>query len=489
MIAGILNLLFKADTKQASKGMKKLSKDSSNLTMDLKDMGSGMAGFSLRLAKGLGIAGGAIGALTVATSGNIRETQRWADSLGIPAKRLEALRLVGAKYGIDAERMADATKDLNERVADAASGAPAMVEAFKAMGLEAKDLIDLRADEQLFKVADAIEGMGSAGAQSFRAMELMADAGFDLLPLIRDNGKNFKKMTEEIEGSGFALSNLQRGSLLTLNNSFSNLTATVGQLIAKVASGLSPVLSKIFDSLSSKSAGFMESIKSIGINLYREFKGYVKIMAEVFSPWYVIISGLIDSVKPLLNVLYEGFKFVVTFARRAFSEIGRLLIPVGKTIGAILEVALAPFQWLADGISAMNKLAGKREKETVEARVGDEVDGIFAKIEGGFGDIFSKTDKAMAEKLKLDLKDKTTGGLLNESPNATPAKSSSLVARQVNPNRIRLGGNSGLAIQNKQLSAQKKIALHTAYLADMMKRSNIMRTQSSVGGIGAGVSL
>jgi hypothetical protein len=477
-VAGSVNLLFKATTTQAIKGLRAMQTVSLKTTHAMSALAGAGVNMGKQLGKiglGVGAATTAIGGLAVSMASNVRENQRWADSLGIPAKRLEALQKVGARYGIDSERMADATKDLNERVADAASGAPAMVEAFAAMGLQAKDLINLRADEQLFKVSEAIQKMGNAGEQSFRAMELMADAGFDLLPLIRENGAAFAQMTMDAENSNTAMSNLERGSMLSLNNSFTQLSGMAGEVATKLMSKLAPAFEKSFAFISKHMISFGKTALNITLGMYEGFKA--------------LVTGIDSLMGAMLNFLGTDMRSV----GKMFDDY--LITPLMTTINLLKKVGetgdasklIDPKAWLNAQREAQSGGAGIME------RIGaSRMDGtFFDKMEDKLSQLLAVTEEGVKQQKVLDAKDKivdsSTQGNKARASLATMAAS----AQQVNPNRIRLGNaTDGQSMQKQQLDAQRTTAEQTrkmnAHLASIASVANGWMG-AVAGGIGSGV--
>ena len=136
---------------------------------------------------------------------NAREQRLWADRLNINQEAFSQLIAVGKQFGATADDMGDSIKDLNERIADAARGNKTYGDALKIIGLNAKDLIKIPIEEQFIKVADAVGKLNNAGDQNFVVAELMADAGFRLLPAMRAGEKGIREMMKASEelGSSF----------------------------------------------------------------------------------------------------------------------------------------------------------------------------------------------------------------------------------------------------------------------------------------------
>ena len=306
---GVLNLLFQADTKQATTGIAGfVARTKSQLT----GLGGQVSGFASTIGGGFGglVAGVGVGvgAFAISVAKSVKENQKWADSLGVPVRRLSALQAIAAKYGVTAERIGDAQKDLNEKIADAASGTKTYQESLTAMGLNWRDLKGMRADEQFFKVAAAIQKMGDSGEQSFRAMELMSDAGFDVLGMIRQNGSALKEMTLEMEKSSLIITNRQTASLLSLGESWSNLTSKAGGFADVMAAIVSPVIENFLNKISLAIDGIGWAIQGV-VSLANSFTDKLQGIADFASSIRGDVLGIGEIPNAVFSLAREFFGF------------------------------------------------------------------------------------------------------------------------------------------------------------------------------------
>lgn len=238
-IVASLRLLFTADTTKATKGIKAL--------------GGTMESFSTKAHNLVAIvsqAGGALQAMAAHLGGDVAETERWAKSLDISGKRLDAIKSIMTRLGGTGEHTQDMLKDLNERIYDAAVNGGAMADALKDIGLNAIDLVGLNADEQFFKTAEAIQKATSAGQKNLAVADLMADAGFQSIGIFNEQGKALRKMTLDYEESNKSLTDSERENVLSMVASTTMLTQSLGDLKDKALSKLSPTLSNLVDNFS-----------------------------------------------------------------------------------------------------------------------------------------------------------------------------------------------------------------------------------------------
>lgn len=193
----------------------------------------------------------ALGALALKQAEASQETARWADRLAISRAEFAKFAAIGARFGATTDDVGDSIKDLNERIADAASGNKTYEEALNRIGLASKDLINIPIEEQFIRVADAIGKLNNAGDQNFVTAELMADAGFRLLPVFRQGEDAIRAMGEEVVKTGEALNSFQLERLEKVNQNMIKIGASATILGNAVLDYLAP--------------GFEEAAKFLGV--------------------------------------------------------------------------------------------------------------------------------------------------------------------------------------------------------------------------------
>jgi hypothetical protein len=189
-------------SKQAGRDMLDFKKKTDKALSDIKPVTDKAKTAFLAVAASITV-------LTTKATLSAKTMIKWADSLSISRVEFSKLAAVGARFGAEMDDVGDSIKDLNERIADAASGNKTYEEALNRAGLASQDLINLPLEEQFIRVADAIGKMSNAGDQNFVTAELMADAGFRLLPVFRQGEKAIRAMGDEVIRTGEALNAFQ----------------------------------------------------------------------------------------------------------------------------------------------------------------------------------------------------------------------------------------------------------------------------------------
>lgn len=197
-------------------------------------------------AKGVGAVIGAlsaaVGVLVKQQLEAARASSLWASRLNVARSSFSQLAAVGAKFGATTDDVGDAIKDLNERIADAAAGNKNYEDLLNRVGLKSKELMNLPVDEQFLKVADAIGKMNNAGDKNLVTAELMADAGFRLIPMFEKGETAIRRMGDELIRTNQALSETQIQKLEQVNKATREMGLAVEALGNSLAIHLAPGL-------------------------------------------------------------------------------------------------------------------------------------------------------------------------------------------------------------------------------------------------------
>lgn len=268
---------FGDDTKKVGKEIDKITK---KMGAGFKTVASSVKAATVGITA-LGVAVSAVSKLTLdsADAQNL-----WARRLKVNQEEFSKLVSVGHRFGATVDDVGDSIKDLNERIADAASGNKTYEEAFERMGLASKNLINLPVEEQFLKVADAISKMTNVGNKNFVVADLMADAGFRLLPMLDKGAKGIKEMADEMTRMGATMSSSEIKKFEELNKKLRE-----GELALKAAG----------KELTLAFAPAIEWLATDGVKHLKEFTKWYGNFTE-------IVSGKIGGGKPVIEAVIGG---------------------------------------------------------------------------------------------------------------------------------------------------------------------------------------
>lgn len=212
-----LSVIIKADTQDLEKGMQRSADSLATLGIQVKkakgktdELERSTTSLASVLKGPLAIAAAAAAAamtgvaLAVSKINDATGLKRTAERVNVNVERFQELSFAAKQVGVDSETLGDAIKDLNVKITDTAKNGGMLEDALKAIGLDAKELVDLAPEEQFRAFADAVAA-ASEETGNFAADEIN-DAMFQMLPLLRQGSAGLDEMAKEARDLNAVLS-------------------------------------------------------------------------------------------------------------------------------------------------------------------------------------------------------------------------------------------------------------------------------------------
>lgn len=150
---------------------------------------------------------------------------------GVAVGDLSKLKATAESAGVGFDSLQSALKKLNVNISDAAGGSKPMLKAFEAIGISAKGLKDLKADEALGKMADAFS-MTEDGANKVRiATTLLGRSGSELIAFLNEGSDGLKKFGAELSDQFVEDADKFNDSLKILQNTTQTFGASLVGLV------------------------------------------------------------------------------------------------------------------------------------------------------------------------------------------------------------------------------------------------------------------
>lgn len=220
----------------------------------------------IKMGKSAAIAATAVAAaITTTTAAAVsfaRELEVAAQRSNATVEEMQSLAFATNTVGVSLEKLGDIGKDANEKIGEfLATGGGGFVDFVDVMKLSAQEARNAAAEFQtmsgpavLQEMVKRMEQAGVSGNKMSFALEGLSNNATDLIPLLRDNGREINRLKGEFEELGTTLSQEQIDNIKRVGEEFSKLGETFGgegrQLIADYSEEL------IFA---------IETIKSLGV--------------------------------------------------------------------------------------------------------------------------------------------------------------------------------------------------------------------------------
>lgn len=239
-------LLITGDGSGAQKAIKltadqldALQKKTGETNVGFKEWEAGIGKAAMAASKwaaGATLAAGAVAASMIKSAIDSAEaTGILAGKLGITTEALSKLQYAAKLSDVSQASLETGMKKLARTLTDAASGSAAATKAFDALGLSAEEIINLPADEQLGRIADALNAVENASQRAALAQKIFGRGGVDMLPLLAEGQKGIAALSAEAERMGVVISEDMAKKSQQFNDSVDRLKAAVSGIGLEMA--------------------------------------------------------------------------------------------------------------------------------------------------------------------------------------------------------------------------------------------------------------
>ncbi len=246
-----------------------------------------------RFRKGLGkatktVAGLTTGLVAAGTTGflALANSQRDAldlvgktsDKLGIQTERLIGLSHAAEQNGISQNTMFMAMQRSTRRIAEAAQGTGEAVKALDELGLSAVALNRLSPDQQLGKIADAMNKVEGQSDKVRLAMKLFDSEGVAMVNMLRLGTDGLRKMDREAKKLGISFSRDKIARVEAFNDEMDRLSKSVGGLASGFVIEVAPTAIKWVKDLTDAVHG-LKYVKLPGTDGSKDYLEYIPLYA------------------------------------------------------------------------------------------------------------------------------------------------------------------------------------------------------------------
>ena len=250
--------------------------------------------------------------------------------------------------GVDSEQLSTGLGFLLKNMADAANGGKETGAAFAALGLNAKDLINLPTDQAMGMIADKLNAIQNPALRAGAAVKIFGKAGQNLLPLLAEGSSGLSEMTDDAASLGLSFSRVDAKKVEEANDAVTRFKNVFQGIANQIAIAISPAIKIASDYLTSLGIIVIGGIKAIipkvlafGSRIAQTFQSiYAAIQPTLISTWnvvQVVFSGIVNVVTSLSGTLFGVVQSV-------WAGIYGVVAPI---VGNILNVVASNWQAIA----------------------------------------------------------------------------------------------------------------------------------------------
>jgi len=230
--------------------------------VSLKDYGNAakVAGSALLKTAGAVLAlGSAITAMTLKAASSRKELEQFARQAKTSEENFQSLAFATKQYGINAEQIADISKDISDKVGEfSAAGTGAFQDYADVMKLTkeearavATEFQSLSGEEVIGEMVSQLEAAGASGDRITFVLESMGNDLSRLKPLFAENSKGLKELKERFTdvNESMDITASQAEGLKEVSTSFDLMASSIGKASTAISATLAPVVDDFFNDI------------------------------------------------------------------------------------------------------------------------------------------------------------------------------------------------------------------------------------------------
>jgi hypothetical protein len=333
-VIGALSVKITGDAAELKRALKETSGSLDAVSKKARQTANAFGKMGVALGAAAAAASAAIVSANLKTIDSLAKT---ADKLGLTTEALQGLRHAAELTGVSSQTMDMAMQRMTRRVSEAAQGTGEAVKAIDELGLSAESLAQLSPDQQMLKIAGAMEQVTSQGDRVRLAMKLFDSEGVSLVNTLAAGEEGLRGMINEVDELGAAISRFDAAKIEQANDAFTRGTLAASAFGTQLTVEVAPTLTAVVDLLTETSDG----ASILGVTAQNVFSGATKVVsvfADGLRGIHVIIKalevglfGFSSIMSSTMKDIMGGIDTAIDFALESINK----LIAVANTIPGI----------------------------------------------------------------------------------------------------------------------------------------------------------
>ena len=243
---------------------------------------------------------------------------------GVAAESLSVLQFAAEQTGTDMGGVETALKKMQKAIFAAGTGSKEAAAALALVGLSAKDLAGMSADQQMGKIADGLMAIKDPGTRAAVAMQIFGKAGTDILPMLEGGSAGMAAFAAEAKRLGLVMDSETAAKADALGDAIDAVKTSMRMAFIQVGGAVAPMLTKLASVLSVVAANVGKFIS--------ENQQFVTSALKVGAT-LIVLGGAVYGVGASLRGLSGGINLVLK-GFGLFSALASPVLLVAAGIGA-----------------------------------------------------------------------------------------------------------------------------------------------------------
>lgn len=263
-----------ARTDKFTRGMKRARKSMGGFTASVKRATRAATKYGSILT-GVAVAGATI--MIKRSFDTIDALAKTSDRLGVATEKLQALEYAAKISGMELTVFNKALQNVVRQVAEASTGTGEALDALKALGLAATDLVKLSPDKMLERIADALMRVEDANIRVGIAADLFGMRGVKMMNLMQNGAKGIRDLVAQFKELRVGINRVDAAKVEAANDAMESLRTAVKGMSDVVSTYLATPVKDAADKLT----GFVSQYKDIDEKLIPAFRRVGDVVGDI----------------------------------------------------------------------------------------------------------------------------------------------------------------------------------------------------------------
>lgn len=223
--------------------------------------------------------------------------------LGVTPEALSELRHAADLSGVSFKSLTLGLQRANRRISDAAQGTGPAAAALEELGLNASELVNLKPEEQLNAIADAMLGVENQSDKVRLAFKLFDAEGVSLLQMMGQGSEGLKQMRKDAADLGLTMSQDDVDAAAAFNDSLENLRDVFEAIVTDITIGVAPAMTDAANAM---------------VDWYKANKDMIQQNAAAV---FMRLKSTFDVLWPVLKTTAEYFYKIIDTAAKAAAAV------------------------------------------------------------------------------------------------------------------------------------------------------------------------
>ncbi|WPZ28985.1 hypothetical protein T8A63_15325 [Sulfitobacter sp. OXR-159] len=298
-------------------------------------------------AIGIGAAGAAVVGIARGTAEAAREVEQMSAMANANTTEFQRMAIAAESVGIEQDKLGDILKDVNDRVGDfLETGGGPMADFFEniapKVGVTIDQFKELSGPEALQLYVSSLEKAGVSQQQMTFYMEAMASDSTALVPLLKNNGEELKRLGDNGEKTGRVLDRITIKSAAEFRASLTELKGGLTGVRNTLGKEFMPVVGDVMSRFNVYLRDNQDEVKRFAVAAGDKLEKVVPIIGEVASGMGKVggkVGEVITEVSDMVGG-WENFGVIIGGAvlAKTLSSVGKMIASVARFGGAIVGV-------------------------------------------------------------------------------------------------------------------------------------------------------